>query len=79
MNLYMKQKQTPRHTEQTYGCQGGGAGGGVEWEFGVSRCKLLRRKQINNKVLCVAQGAIFDILRKTITEKNIFLNVHIYV
>ena len=26
---------------QIYGCQGGGAGvGGMDWEFGISRCKL---------------------------------------
>ena len=52
--------------------RGSCSGGGVEWEFGVSRCKLLYRKQISNKVLCVAQGAIFNILRKTVTEKNMF-------
>ena len=27
MNLSMKQKQTPRHREQTCGCQGGGTVG----------------------------------------------------
>ena len=27
MNLYTKQKQTHRHREQTYGCQGGGVWG----------------------------------------------------
>ena len=52
MNLYMRQKQTPRHTEQTYGCQGGGAGGGVEWEFGVSKSKLLFTEWINKVLLC---------------------------
>ena len=26
--------------EQTCGCQGGGGGSGMDWEFGVSRCKL---------------------------------------
>ena len=29
MNLSTKQKQTHRHREQTYGCQGGG---GREWD-----------------------------------------------
>ena len=28
-----------------------GAGGGMEWEVGVSRCKLLYAGWINNKVL----------------------------
>ena len=34
----------------------GGDGGGVEWEFGVSRCKLIHREQINNKVLLYSTG-----------------------
>ena len=36
-NETMKQKQNHRHREQTGSCQGGG----MEWELGVSRCKLL--------------------------------------
>ena len=50
MNLSIKQKETHRHREQTCGCQGGGRGG-MDWEFGVSRCKLLYIGWINNKVL----------------------------
>ena len=41
---------------QTGGCQGGGVGGGLEWEAGVSRCKLLYREWINNKVLLYSTG-----------------------
>ena len=48
----MKQKQNHRHREQTEGCQGWGWGGrGMEWEVGISRCKLLYIERINNKVL----------------------------
>ena len=36
-----KQKQTHRHREQTCGCRGGGEEGGLDWEFGISSCKLL--------------------------------------
>ena len=50
MNLSMKQKQTHRHREQTCGCQGAG-GGKMEWEFRISRCKLVYIEWINNKVL----------------------------
>ena len=53
MNLSMKQKQTHRHREQTCGCQGWG---GKEWEFGISRGKLLYREWINNKVLLYSTG-----------------------
>ena len=52
MNISMKKKQTHRHGKQICGCQGGGQGGsGMDWEFGVSRCKLLHLEWINNKVL----------------------------
>ena len=57
MNLSTKQKQTLRHKEQTCGCQGGGGGGGRrDWEFGVSRRKLLYREWINNEVLPYSTG-----------------------
>ena len=48
MNLSIKQSQSQRHREQTCGCEGGG---GVDWEFGVSRCKQVYIQWINNKVL----------------------------
>ena len=57
MNLSVKQKQSHRHGEQTCGCQGGGGGrGGMEWEFGVSKCKLLHIEWIKNKVLLYSTG-----------------------
>ena len=43
MNLSMKQKQTHGHREQTVVAKGRGVEGGVDWEFGISRCKLLHR------------------------------------
>ena len=55
MNLSTKQKQTHRHREQTCGCQGGGWGG-MDWEFGVSRCKLLHTEWMDNKVLLYSTG-----------------------
>ena len=42
--------------EQTCGCQGEGCEGGMDWEFGVSRCKLLYREWINNKILLYSTG-----------------------
>ena len=42
MNLSTKQKQTHRHREENCGCQSvGKEGNGMDWEFGVSKCKLL--------------------------------------
>ena len=36
--------------------RGKGRGGGMDWKFGVSRCKLLYREWINNKVLPYSTG-----------------------
>ena len=47
MNLSTKHKQIHRDREQTWGCQGGG----TDWEFGISRWKLLYREWMNSKVL----------------------------
>ena len=56
MNLSTEQKQTHRHREQTCGCQGEGSRGGKDWEWWISRCKLLYIGWINNKVLLYATG-----------------------
>ena len=50
-NLSMKQNHG--HREQTGGwvAKGEGVGGGMEWEAGVSRCKLSYIAWISNKVL----------------------------
>ena len=52
MNISMKQKQTHRHREQTCSCRGEGK----DWEFGISRLKLLYTEWINNKVLLYSTG-----------------------
>ena len=39
VNLSMKQKQTHRHREQL--SREREAKGGIDWKFGISRCKLL--------------------------------------
>ena len=65
-NISTKQEQTHRHREQTCGCQGGrirGIRGGMCWEFGVSRCKLLHVEWITTRSYCIARGTIFNILR----------------
>ena len=63
MNISMKQKQNHGHRENIGGSQGGtGSGGGMDWEFGISRYKLVYIEGINNRSYCIAQGTIFDIL-----------------
>ena len=34
----------------------GGSGSGKDWEFGVSKCKLLHLEWVNNKVLLYSTG-----------------------
>ena len=70
-DLSMKQKRTHRHREQTCGCQGAVVGG-KDWESGISRGKLLCRRQINNKVLPYSTGnCIWSLMVFSIMEKNI--------
>ena len=41
---------------QDFDSKGAGSGGGMDWESGISRCKLLYREWINNKVLLHSTG-----------------------
>ena len=59
MNIPAKQKETHRHREQKFGCQGREE---MDEEFGVSRCKLLHRKWIKTRSYWITQGTIFNIL-----------------
>ena len=52
MNLSTKHNQT--HRQLVVAREAGG--GGMDWEFGISRCKLLYIGWINNKVLLYSTG-----------------------
>ena len=54
MNLSMKHKQTQEN--RLVVVKGAGVGSGMDWEFGVSRCKLLHLEWIDNKVLLYSTG-----------------------
>ena len=56
MNLSKENKQTHGLEEQTCGCQGEGGRSGVDWEFGVSRCKLLHFEWISNEIVLYSTG-----------------------
>ena len=47
--------------------KGAGVGEGMEWEVGVSRCKLLYMEGINNKLLCSTEN---DMQWPTISENG---------
>lgn len=57
-NLSMKQTDTDSQTTENKGsCQGEGVrGSGIEWKFGISRCKLECVRWINDKVLMYSTG-----------------------
>ena len=56
MNLSPEEKRTHIHREKTFGCQGGRGGSGMDWELGVSRCKLLHLEWISNEALLYSTG-----------------------
>ena len=57
MSLSMKQKQTHRHRDRLMVAKRDmGEKGGVDWEFGISRYKLLYIDWINNKVPLYSTG-----------------------
>ena len=51
-----EKKQTHGCGEQTCGCQRGGGGSGMDGEFGVGRCKLLRLEWVSNEILLYRTG-----------------------
>ena len=51
--------------------KGEGVGGGMEWEAGVSRCKLLYMEWINNKVLLYSTENYIQYSMINHMEKNI--------
>ena len=55
INLSMKQKLL-RCKEQICSCQGTGERGRMDWESGISRCRLLYMEWINNKALLYSTG-----------------------
>ena len=56
MNLSMKQKQNHDIEIRLVGAKRVGGGRRMDWEFGVSRCKLLPLEWINSKVLLYSKG-----------------------
>ena len=65
-------------TENRLVAKGEGVGGGMDWEFGISRCKLLYIEWINNKVLLYSTGNYIQYLvinyNGKESEKDIYKN-----
>ena len=60
-----------------------GGGGGTEWEVGISRCKLLYREWINNKVLLYStenyiQYPMINHNGKEYKKKNVYICIYMF-
>ena len=80
MSLTIKQKQTQRCREQNHGCWGGDWWRGMDWELGISRCKLLHIEWKNSKVLLYSTGNYIQHLRVNCNEegykkKNLYMHI----
>ena len=53
---FSTEKKLMNSENQTYGCQGGGGGSGMDWESGVNGCKLLPLEWISNEILLYSVG-----------------------
>ena len=64
--------------------EGEGGGGGMDWEFGISRCKLLYIGWINNKVLLYSTGnhiqyPVINHNGKEYEKECIYINIKKYI
>ena len=77
MNLPVKYKQTTNTEIRLVVANGEEVGGGMEWEVGVSRCKLLCIEWINTKVLlCSTENYIHYPM---INHNREYFKEHIYM
>ena len=76
MNLFSKQKQTHRNREETDGCHWGVVGGVMDWEIGLSRCKILHTERMDNKVLLYSTENYIQYPMISHNEKNIKKNIY---
>ena len=55
MNLFIEKKFMDKENGLK-SCQGGGGESRMDWEFGVSRCKLLPLEWLSNEILLYSTG-----------------------
>ena len=86
-NELIYETETDSQTQRTdlWLPRGRGVEGGMDWEFGVSRCKLLYIEWINNKVLLYSTGNYiqYPMIRHSGKEYKkecayIYINIYIY-
>ena len=73
-------KENHEHGEQTCGCQAEGRGNGMDWEFGVNRCRLLPLQWISNEILLYSTGNyIWSLVMEHDGGKYEKKNIHVCV
>ena len=73
-----KRKLAHQYREQTCGCQEDKGRGGMDWDFEISRCKLLYRECINKKFLLYStvkyvQHAVINHSGEKCERKHIYI------
>ena len=53
---YLQNRNRLKVREETCGCHEVAGRGGKDWEFGITRCKLVRIEWINSKILLYSTG-----------------------
>ena len=77
-NKSFHRKETHGLGEQTCGCRGEAGGSGVDWGFGVSRCKLLPLEWISHGILLCSPGnSVWSLVmeRDNVRKKNAYMDV----
>ena len=80
----MKQKQTHSIDNRLVVAKGRGGGRGMDWEFEISRCKLLYIEWINSKVLPYSAGNytqyhVINHNGKEYEKEYIYIYIYIYI
>ena len=79
MNLSTKEKQTHRYGDRLVVAKEERGGMGMDWGFGVSRCKLLHLEWISIEVLLYSIGNNIQCLGIDHMENNIRKGICIYI
>ena len=56
----------------------------MDWEFGVSRCKLLYLEWISNEILLYSTGdyiwsLVMNMMENNLRKKNIYIHTYTYI
>ena len=76
-HTHMKQKQVTVMKNRFVVAEGGESGRGEDWEFGISRYKLVYIGLINHKIVVYSTGNYIPYPVINIMEKNMKKNIYV--